>query len=119
MNKSVYENYSDEKLKQAFDFCEGYKQYITDAKTEREAIIETVKMAEANGFKNIKHIKKLKAGDKVYAINMDKAMILAVIGSEDLENGLNIVGSHIDSPRLDLKARPFYEDGELCLLDTH
>lgn len=119
MNKSVYEKYDDKKLKKAFDFCEGYKQYITDAKTEREAIIETVKMAEANGFKNIKNLKKLKAGDKVYAINMDKAMILAVIGSEDLENGLNIVGSHIDSPRLDLKAMPFYEDGELCLLDTH
>ena len=119
MNKSVYEKYSDEKLKQAYDFCEGYKQYITDAKTEREAIIETVKMAEANGFKNIAKVKKLKAGDKVYAINMDKAMILTVIGTEDLANGLNIVGSHIDSPRLDLKATPFYEDGELCLLDTH
>ena len=119
MNKNIYEKYSDEKLKQAFDFCEGYKQYITNAKTEREAIIETVKMAEANSFKNIKHVKKLKAGDKVYAINMDKTMMLAIIGSEDLENGLNIVGSHIDSPRLDLKATPFYEDGELCLLDTH
>ena len=119
MNKNVYENYDDKKLKQAFDFCEGYKSYITNAKTEREAIIETVKLAEAAGFKNINNIKKLKAGDKVYAINMDKAMVLAVIGTESLADGLNIVGSHIDSPRLDLKPTPLYEDGELCLLDTH
>ena len=119
MNKTVYENYDDKKLKQAFDFCEGYKSYITNAKTEREAIIETVKLAEAAGFKNINNAKKLKAGDKVYAINMDKAMVLAVIGTESLADGLNIVGSHIDSPRLDLKPTPLYEDGELCLLDTH
>ncbi|MBQ7885120.1 MAG: aminopeptidase [Clostridia bacterium] len=119
MNKNVYENYTDAKLKQAYQFCEGYKTFITNAKTEREAIIETVKLAESAGFKNINNIKKLKAGDKVYAINMDKAMVLAVIGSDDLANGLNIVGSHIDSPRLDLKATPLYEDGELCMLDTH
>ena len=123
MNKNVYEKYDEKKLKKAFDFCEGYKTYITNAKTEREAIIETTKMAKKAGFVNladvIKSGKKLKAGDKVYAINMDKAMIMAVIGQEPLENGLNIVGSHIDSPRLDLKATPFYEDGDICLLDTH
>ena len=119
MNKNIYETYSDKKLKCAFDFCEGYKQYITNAKTEREAIVETIKLAEANGFVNIASKKKLKAGDKVYAINMDKAMMLAIIGSEKIENGLNIVGSHIDSPRLDLKATPVYEDSELCYFDTH
>ena len=119
MNKNIYEHYTQEKLKTAYEFCEGYKQYITNAKTEREAIIESVKMAEANGFVNINTKKKLKKGDKVYAINMDKAMLLAVIGKNGLQDGLNIVGSHIDSPRLDLKATPIYEDSDLCMLDTH
>ncbi len=119
MNKNVYEEYSEKKLKDAFDFCEGYKKFITNAKTEREAIIETIKLAEENGFVNINTKKSLKAGDKVYAINMDKAMVLAIIGKESLQNGLNIVGSHIDSPRLDLKPTPIYEDSELCFLDTH
>lgn len=119
MNKCVYEEYSEKKLKEAFDFCEGYKSFITNAKTEREAIIETIKLAEENGFVNINTKKSLKAGDKVYAINMDKAMVLAIIGKDSLQNGLNIVGSHIDSPRLDLKPTPIYEDSELCFLDTH
>lgn len=119
MNKNVYEKYTDKKLKSAYDFCEGYKNYITNAKTEREAIVETIKIAEANGFVNINTKKKLKAGDKIYAINMDKAMILAVIGKDSMQNGLNIVGSHIDSPRLDLKATPVYEDSELAYFDTH
>lgn len=123
MNKSVYEKYDDKKLTTAYAFCEGYKDYITNAKTEREAIIQTVKLAENAGYKNLADIiksgKKLKASDKIYTINMDKAMILAIIGKKDIEDGLNIVGSHIDSPRLDLKATPLYEDGELCMLDTH
>lgn len=123
MNKNVYEKYDDKKLKKAYDFCEGYKEYISNAKTEREAIFETIKLAKKSGFKNLADIiksgKKLKAGDKVYAINMDKAMILAVIGKQDIEQGLTIVGSHIDSPRLDLKATPLYEDSEFCMLDTH
>lgn len=119
MNKSVYENFNEEKLKKAYNFCEGYKNYITNAKTEREAIIESIKIAESNGFVNLSTKKKLKAGDKVYAVNMDKAIVLAVIGKDSLENGLAIIGSHVDSPRLDLKATPIYEDSELCLLDTH
>jgi len=119
MNKSVFEKYDDKKILASNEFCEGYKTFITNAKTEREAIIETIKIAEKNGFKNINTVKKLKAGDKIYAINMDKAVVLAVIGKESLEKGLNIVGSHIDSPRLDLKPTPIYEDSEQCLLDTH
>ncbi len=123
MNKNVYEKYDDKRLKKAYDFCDDYKEFLSNAKTEREAIIETVKLAKEAGFKNLADIiksgKKLKAGDKIYSINMDKAMILAVIGEDDIENGLNIVGSHIDSPRLDLKATPLYEDSELCMLDTH
>lgn len=119
MNKNVYQKYTEKKLNDAYTFCEGYKEYITNAKTEREAIFESIKLAEANGFVNINKKKRLKAGDRVYAINMDKAMLLAVIGSEPLKNGLNIVGSHIDSPRLDLKATPVYEDSELAFFDTH
>lgn len=123
MNKNVYNNYNGNKLSQAFEFCEGYKTFLSSAKTEREVIFQTVQMAKNAGFVNLvdvlKNGKKLKAGDKVYAVNMDKAMLLAIIGSSDLENGLCIVGSHIDSPRLDLKATPLYEDSDLCLLDTH
>ena len=123
MNENVYEKYSKKRLNDAFEFCEGYKEYLSKAKTEREVIIETVKLAKENGFVDIKDYvdgnKKLKPGDKIYAINMDKAMILAVIGKENLEQGLNIVGSHIDSPRLDLKSTPLYEDENICLFDTH
>ncbi len=123
MNCNVYEKYTENKLKQAFEFCEGYKNFISNAKTERESVIETIKIAKQAGFKNIndyiKSNKKLKSGDKVFAVNMDKSIVLAVVGKKDLSDGLNIVGSHIDSPRLDLKARPIYEDGELCMLDTH
>ena len=119
MNKSVFEKYDNKKLELANEFCEGYKQFITNCKTERETIIETIKLAENSGFKNIKNVKKLKAGDRVYAINMDKSVVLAVIGTDSFENGLNIVGSHIDSPRLDLKPTPLYEDSEQCFFDTH
>ncbi|MCI6542831.1 MAG: aminopeptidase [Firmicutes bacterium] len=123
MNENVYEKYSKKRLNDAFEFCEGYKEYLSKAKSEREVIIETVKLAKENGFVDIKEYvdgnKKLKPGDKIYAINMDKAMILAVIGKENLEQGLNIVGSHIDSPRLDLKSTPLYEDDNICLFDTH
>lgn len=123
MNENVYEKYSKKRLNDAFEFCEGYKEYLSKAKTEREVIIETVRLAKENGFIDVKDYidgnKKLKPGDKIYAINMDKAMILAVIGKENLEQGLNIVGSHIDSPRLDLKPTPLYEDDNICLFDTH
>ena len=123
MNESAYEKYSTGRLNDAFEFCEGYKNFVSTAKTEREVIIQTIKIAEENGFVNIKEYLKnnnrLKPGDKIYDINMNKAMILAVIGDEKLENGLNIVGSHIDSPRLDLKSTPIYEEGNICLLDTH
>ena len=121
MNKSVYESYSQEKLNKSQEFCEGYKAFITNAKTEREAVVETIKIVEKAGFKNINSFKKLKPGDKIYSVNMNKAILLATIGNEPFENGINIVGSHIDSPRLDLKPFPVYEDeiSKLCLFDTH
>jgi len=102
-----------------FDFAEGYKSFLDAAKTEREGVWETVKMAEENGFKPIDGFSTLKPGDRVYAINKDKELILAVIGNEKISDGVNIVGAHLDAPRLDLKPNPLYEDGELAFFKTH
>ena len=93
--------------------------FLNKAKIEREFIISAKEMAEQNGFRDITKCEFLKPGDKVYYINRDKSMYLAVIGTEKLENGLQIVGAHIDSPRLDIKQNPLYEDNGLVLMDTH
>ena len=102
-----------------FSFCEGYMDYLNKAKTEREFIAEAKKKAEENGFKDLNTIQNLQSGDKVYFINRNKSMYLAVIGKQPIENGLHIVGAHVDSPRLDLKPNPLYEDGELAYFNTH
>lgn len=121
--KNAWEKYDKKGLKKVMDFAEGYRKFISDCKTERESVDEIVRMAEADGFKNldaiIKKGTKLKAGDKVYANNMGKTLALYVIGKEPMENGMNIVGAHLDSPRLDLKQNPMYEDTDFALLDTH
>lgn len=124
MKTNLWEKYEkEEDKKQLESFCDEYKTFLSENKTERECIRSTKELAEKNGFKPLKELiakkKKLKAGDKVYAINMDKAMVLFVVGEEPIEKGLNITGSHIDSPRLDLKAKPLYESMGFCLLDTH
>ena len=115
--------YNEEQKNLAYEFCEGYKDFLSNSKTERESIKNAIALAEANGFRNIndliKNNEKLNPGDKVYAINMNKAIVLFVIGEEAFEKGLNIVGAHIDSPRLDLKCNPIYENSGFCLLDTH
>ena len=102
---------------------ETYKNCLDDGKTERECITLAVKKAEAAGYKNLKELQKehvkLKAGDKVYAVCMDKSIVLFIIGQEPLENGMNILGAHIDSPRIDVKQNPLYENEELAYLDTH
>ncbi len=104
-------------------FCDGYKNFLSSCKTERECIKYAVKQAKAHGFKSLNDLMKkngkLKPGDKVYAINMDKAIVLFVVGKQPIENGINIVGAHIDSPRLDLKAQPLFESQGFCMLDTH
>ncbi len=104
-------------------YCDEYIDYISNAKTERLAHDIALQMAVKKGFKNfdelVKAGKKLKPGTKVYRSCYGKTLFLAVIGSEPLENGLNLVGSHIDCPRLDLKPSPLYEDDKLVLLDTH
>ena len=102
-----------------FSYAKGYINYLNNSKTEREIISSSKKMAEENGFKNIEKIKELKPGDKVYYINREKSMYLAIIGKDDIEKGLNIIGAHADSPRLDLKPNPLYEDSELAFFKTH
>ena len=121
--KSLWLTYSPELIQQMNDFCEGYKSFMSACKTERECVDEFTKMAEAAGYVNlyqaIKDGTALKPGDKVYAANRNKMMMMAQLGSEPLENGLNILGAHIDSPRLDLKPHPLYEDSEFAMLKTH
>ena len=117
--KSGWLETSDEKFGQIFDFCNGYMEFLNRSKTEREFSANARNIAEANGFRDVNKVDSLKAGDKVYFVNREKSIYFAVIGEEKLENGLHIVGAHIDSPRLDLKPNPLYEDGELAYFNTH
>ena len=96
-----------------------YKKFLDQGKTERECNSQIIKMAEAKGYKNINDVKSLKAGDKVYVTKMNKAVALFKIGTESIEKGLNILGAHIDSPRLDVKQNPLYEKDFLVYLNTH
>ena len=121
--KNAWVKYDDEKVKEIFSFSDKYKSFISTCKTERECVKESIRLAESVGYRNLEDIIKnnetKKYGDKVYANNKDKNIALFVIGSEPIEKGLKILGAHIDSPRLDLKQNPLYEEGELALLDTH
>ena len=105
--------------KPVMDFAEGYKKFISVAKSERLAVIEAEKLLKANGFKNVEEVKKVKAGDRVYFINKKKNVAAFIVGQEPIENGLRILGAHIDSPRIDLKENPFYESKGFALGDTH
>ena len=108
-----------ENKKEVMDFAEGYKNFISVAKSERLAVREAEKLLKANGFKNVDDVKSLKEGDRVYFINKKKNVAAFIIGSEPLQNGLRILGAHIDSPRLDLKENPVYESKGFALGDTH
>ena len=110
---------SAEEKNEILDYAKGYIDYMNISKTEREIVENSKKIAEEHGFQDINNFENLKAGDKVYYINHEKSMYLAVIGQEALENGLNIIGSHADSPRLDLKPNPLYEDTEFAYFKTH
>ncbi len=112
-------SYKKECEDEIFSFCEGYKSFINTAKTEREAAAFAVSESENRGFVPYDRKRRYAAGDKVYYVNRNKSIILAVIGSEDIENGANIVVSHVDSPRLDIKQRPLYEDSSLAYFKTH
>ncbi len=103
----------------ADEFCEGYKSFLDAAKTEREAVEAAIKLAKEKGFTEFEADKKYNAGDKVYLNNRGKSLILTVFGKKPLREGVSILAAHIDSPRLDLKPCPVYEDNEICLFKTH
>lgn len=121
--KTVWDKTVGQDRKNLFDFNEGYKKFISDCKTERECVQQTKLMAIQHGYRDLHEVlatgEKVKPGDKLYIINKDKNIALYVIGKQSLEMGMNIVGAHIDSPRLDLKQHPIYEEKGLCLFDTH
>lgn len=121
--ENAWKSCNKQTVKEIFGFCEGYKKFISECKTERECTRRSIQMAEEHGYRNLKEIiaakENIKSGDKVYADNMGKAIVLFNIGKKPIEDGLKILGAHIDSPRLDVKQNPLYEDSDLVLMDTH
>ena len=121
--KNAWKTYNKKQLVELDKFSKGYLEFLDKGKTERECVKAIVKMANEAGYVDladvIKNKKKLKASDKVYAVCMDKTVALFSIGSKKLEKGMNILGAHIDSPRMDVKQNPLYENGDFAYLDTH
>ena len=121
--ENAWKKCDKKKIKEVMEFCEGYRSYISECKTERECNNRAIEMAKEKGYTDladvIKNKKTLKPGDKVYATNMGKALVLFNVGEEPLENGLKILGAHIDSPRIDIKQNPIYEDSDVVMMDTH
>lgn len=117
--ESGWKNVDDTEKKNIFDFSKRYIDFLNVSKTEREFVKQAKMLADSNGFRDIMEFESLKPGDKVYFINREKSMYLAIIGEESIENGLHIIGSHIDSPRLDLKPNPLVEEGKLAYFKTH
>ncbi len=121
--KNAWKSYSKTDLKKLEELCEGYKDYLFNGKTEREGVKFIIEKAKAAGYISlddaISKKKKLKAGDKIYAVCMGKTVALFNIGKKNLEEGMNILGAHLDSPRLDVKQNPLYESKDLAYLDTH
>ncbi|MBX7301352.1 aminopeptidase [Clostridium chauvoei] len=122
-SKNAWLKYNSEEKKQIFEFCTGYIDYMSVCKTERECVLTAIDMVEAMGYRDLEEViakgEALKAGDKVFMNNKDKSLAIFLIGKEPIEKGMRILGSHVDSPRLDLKQNPLYEDSELAMLDTH
>ena len=122
-NKCVWNKYNATQLKELESFTSDYINFISECKTERECVEKIVNDIEKEGYIDINNAikagKKLKAGDKVYSVKMNKSIIMMNVGSDKLEDGVNILGAHIDSPRLDVKANPLYEDSGIAYLDTH
>lgn len=104
---------------EVMDLGSAYRAFLDQSKTERECAAETIRRAEAAGYRNLDDVETLRPGDRVYVDTMHKAVQLYIIGTEPIERGVNIVGAHIDSPRMDLKQNPLYEDADLAYLDTH
>ena len=117
--KNVWTDASSEKKESIFSFNEDYKAFLSIAKTERTATKEAIKLAEAAGFKNLEDVKSVKPGDKIYAVNKDKNFLAVIIGKKSIEEGMRVLGAHIDSPRLDIKQNPLTEKGGLAYFETH
>ena len=121
--KNVWKKYDKKTLKKVDTFAKGYKEFLDNGKTERECIDQIVNRIEKEGYVELEGLIKnnatLKAGDKVYSVCMNKSIVMFQLGTKPLEEGLNILGAHIDSPRLDVKQNPLYEDGGIGYLDTH
>ena len=117
--KNAWEKYSDKEVKEVYEFGNEYKEFISKCKTEREVTNFSIELLKDKGFKEFNEFKTLKPGDKVYFVNKGKNVCAYVIGTRKVSDGLRILGAHIDSPRLDLKQNPLYEDHNFTLLDTH
>lgn len=121
--KNAWKEYTKKQLKELEKVNTAYRKFLSVGKTERECVQEIIRQADAAGYVSLESVlesgKKLKKGDKIYAVCMNKSVAMFQIGEEPLEQGMNILGAHIDSPRLDVKQNPLYEDGDLAYLDTH
>lgn len=122
-HKNVWEKQDKKQLKAVNALSDAYRAFLDNGKTERECIDQIVNRIEKEGYQELEELvkanKKLQAGDKVYCVCMNKSIVMFQIGKESMVNGLNILGAHIDSPRLDVKQNPLYEDGGIAYLDTH
>ncbi len=119
MDKTLWELYSEPQLTELDCIATGYKKFLDAAKTERECVSEIICQAEAAGYRNLSDAEGVKPGDKVYASWMGKSVALFNIGQRPLEEGMNILGAHVDSPRMDLKQNPLYEESGFAYFDTH
>ncbi len=118
-SKNAWKKYQENGLDKLMKFNDEYKKFISDSKTERECVSASIDYIEKLGFKNLNSVTKLQPGDKVYAVNKDKNICVFVIGDEPIEKGINVLGAHIDSPRIDLKQNTLYEKTEFAMMDTH
>ena len=117
--KYSYDIMTEEQIKECYDYCEGYKKFLDTAKTERECVTYAVEYLEKNGFKPFEYGKKYKKGDKFYLNNRGKAIYIVVVGKKSFEDGIHVAAAHVDSPRIDLKQNPLYEDNNFAFFKTH
>ena len=123
IHENAWTTYGADDLKKLEDLSADYIDFLNNGKTERECVKLLVEMAKGNGYRDLADViakgEKLSKGDKVYAVNMGKMVMLVNVGEDIVNRGMNIIGAHIDSPRLDIKQNPLYESEELAYLDTH
>lgn len=117
--KQAWTLYQEKDYAAIEELCSGYRRFLNAGKTERECVEEAIRIAEQKGYRNLSEYETVKTGDKIYAVHMNKTVVFFHIGEQWLEEGINIIGAHVDSPRLDIKQVPFYEDSSQVYLDTH